>query len=205
MVSHCIRPDVGCVGAKLFYSNDTIQHGGVIIGIGQVAGHAHKYFPRSSAGYVDRLMHTQQMSAVTAACLLVERRIYNQVGGLNEKDLRIAFNDVDFCLRVHSRGYRNLFTPYACLYHHESISRGAEDTAEKQQRFLKEITFMLNQYDILGKGKLPNDLFYNPNLTGTHENFTINKDLQSVKDGLQEQQRKTNRAHYYLRSNSIHS
>ena len=204
MVSHCIRPDVGCVGAKLLYSNDTIQHGGVIIGIGQVAGHAHKYFPRSSTGYVDRLMHTQQMSAVTAACLLVERRIYNEVGGLNEKDLRIAFNDVDFCLRVHSRGYRNLFTPYACLYHHESISRGAEDTAEKQQRFLREITFMLNQYDVLGKGKLPNDLFYNPNLTGTHENFTINKDLQSVKDGLQEQQRKTNRAHYYLRSNSIY-
>ena len=197
MVSHCIRPDVGCVGAKLFYSNDTIQHGGVIIGIGEVAGHAHKYFPRSSAGYVDRLMHTQQMSAVTAACLLVERRIYKEVGGLNEEDLRIAFNDVDFCLRVHGRGYRNLFTPYACLYHHESISRGAEDTVEKQQRFLKEVNFMLNQYDVYGKGKLPNDLFYNPNLTGTHENFTLNKDLQNVKDGLREHQRKTSHAHFY--------
>lgn len=202
MVSHCIRPDVGCVGAKLLYSNDTIQHGGVIIGIGEVAGHAHKYFPRSSSGYVDRLMHTQQMSAVTAACLLVERRIYNEVGGLNEEDLRIAFNDVDFCLRIHSRGYRNLFTPYACLYHHESISRGAEDTAEKQQRFLKEINFMLNQYDVSSKGKLPSDLFYNPNLTGTHENFMINKDLQSVKDGIREHQRKTSHCRYYQRSSS---
>ena len=147
-------------------------------------------------------MHTQQMSAVTAACLLVERRIYNEVGGLNEKDLRIAFNDVDFCLRIHSRGYRNLFTPYACLYHHESISRGAEDTAEKQQRFLKEINFMLNQYDVSSKGKLPSDLFYNPNLTGTHENFMINKDLQSVKDGMREHQRKTSHCRYYQRSSS---
>ena len=150
-------------------------------------------------------MHTQQMSAITAACLLVERQIYDEVGGLNEKDLRIAFNDVDFCLRVHSRGYRNLFTPYACLYHHESISRGTEDTAEKQQRFLKEITFMLNQYDVLSKGKLPNDLFYNPNLTGTQENFTINKELDNVKDGLQAQQRKTSHAKYYLRRKSIQS
>ena len=202
MVSHCIRPDIGCVGAKLFYSNDTIQHGGVIIGIGEVAGHAHKYFPRSSSGYVDRLAHTQQMSAVTAACLLVRRHIYNKVGGLNEKDLRIAFNDVDFCLRIHSLGYRNIFTPYACLYHHESISRGTEDTSEKQQRFFKEISFMLSQYDVFNKGKLPNDLFYNPNLTGTHENFTINKDLDNVRDGLRERQRKTSQAHYYLRSKS---
>ena len=121
------------------------------------------------------------------------------------KILRIAFNDVDFCLRVHSRGYRNLFTPDAYLYHHESISRGTEDTAEKQQRFLKEITFMLNQYDVFNQGKLPTDLFYNPNLTGIHENFTINKELENVRDGLREQHRKTRQANYYLRNKSSQS
>ena len=197
MVSHACRPDVGCVGAKLFYSNDTIQHGGVIIGIGEVAGHAHKYFPRSSLGYTDRLSYTQQSSAVTAACLLVERSIYNEVGGLNEQDLKIAFNDVDFCLRIHARGYKNIFTPYAMLYHHESISRGAEDTPEKQQRFIKEVNFMLNQYDVSNKGKLPSDLFYNPNLTGTHENFSLNLDLNSVQTGIKQRQRLVKQCNYY--------
>lgn len=184
MVSHACRPDVGCVGAKLYYSNGLIQHGGVIIGIGQVAGHSHKYFPRESPGYVDRLQYAQQMTAVTAACLAVRREVYNKVGGLNEQDLTIAFNDVDFCLRVHARGYRNIFTPYAELYHHESISRGTEDSPEKQERFRKEINYMLNQYDIQKIGELPSDLFYNPNLTKTHENFEINKSLDSIKKGL---------------------
>ena len=200
MVSHAYRSDVGCVGAKLFYSNDTIQHGGVIIGIGEVAGHAHKYFSRTSLGYTDRLNYTQQFSAVTAACMLVKRAIYYEVGGLNEQDLRIAFNDVDFCLRVHSRGYRNIFTPYAMLYHHESISRGTEDTPEKQQRFLQEVKFMLNQYDISNAGKLPSDLFYNPNLTGTHENFSLNFDLDSVKVGIRQRQRLIKQRNYYLRT-----
>ena len=200
MVSHANRPDVGCVGAKLFYSNDTIQHGGVIIGIGEVAGHAHKYFPRSSLGYTDRLNYTQQSSAVTAACLLVKRSVYNEVGGLNEQDLSIAFNDVDFCLRVHARGYKNIFTPYAMLYHHESISRGTEDTIEKQQRFLKEVNFMLDQYDISDSKKLPSDLFYNPNLTGTHEDFTINLNLNSVQMGIKQRQRLVRQQHYYQRS-----
>ena len=200
MVSQAYRPDVGCVGAKLFYSNDTIQHGGVIIGIGEVAGHAHKYFPRFSLGYTDRLNYTQQLSAVTAACLLVRRSIYYEVGGLNEQDLRIAFNDVDFCLRVHARGYKNIFTPYATLYHHESISRGAEDTPEKQQRFLKEVKYMLNQYDVNNGGKLPTDLFYNPNLTGTHENFALNLDLESVKTGVKQRQRIVKQKNYYHHS-----
>ena len=197
MVSHTIRPDVGCVGAKLFYSNDTIQHGGVLIGIGEVAGHAHKYFPKSSSGYVDRLIHTQQMSAVTAACLLVRRELYEQVGGLNEKDLTIAFNDVDLCLRIHERGYRNIFTPHAQLYHHESISRGSENTPEKQMRFNKEVKYMLNQYAEKGKTKLPCDIFYNPNLTRDHENFTINKNLKSVKNGLDDRQRHHAHSTYY--------
>ena len=202
MASHAYRPDVGCVGAKLFYSNDTIQHGGVIIGIGEVAGHSHKYFPRTSLGYTDRLNYTQQSSAVTAACLLVKRSVFNEVGGLNEQDLRIAFNDVDFCLRVHSRGYKNIFTPYAMLYHHESISRGTEDTPQKQERFLKEVNFMLNQYDVSNQGKLPSDLFYNPNLTGTHENFSLNLDLNSVQTGIQQRRRLIEQRNYYRRTSS---
>ena len=184
LVSHTSRPDVGCVGAKLYYSNGTIQHGGVIIGIGQVAGHAHKYFPGDSPGYVDRLQYVQQMTAVTAACLAIRREIFNDVGGLNEQDLTIAFNDVDFCMRVHARGYRNIFTPYAELFHHESISRGAEDSPEKKERFKREINFMLNQYDIQSNGELPSDLFYNPNLTKIHENFSFNTSPESVKQGI---------------------
>jgi GT2 family glycosyltransferase len=142
MVSHAIRPDIGCVGAKLYYPNDTIQHGGIILGMGGVAGHFHKDFPRGHSGYFGRLITTQNLSAVTAACLLVRKSVYNQVGGLNEKDLKVAFNDVDLCLKVYERGYRNLWTPYAELYHHESMTRGQEDTPEKQLRFQYESAYM---------------------------------------------------------------
>jgi glycosyltransferase involved in cell wall biosynthesis len=202
MVSHACRPDIGCVGAKMYYSNGLIQHGGVLIGIGQVAGHAHKYFPRESPGYVDRLQYAQQMTAVTAACLAVRREVYNEVGGLNEKDLTIAFNDVDFCLRVHARGYRNIFTPYAELYHHESISRGQEDSPEKQERFKKEINYMLNQYDIQSIKELPCDLFYNPNLTKTHENFEINTSLESVRNGINLRSSFRRQRDYYQRNSN---
>ncbi|HEA1146475.1 TPA: glycosyltransferase family 2 protein, partial [Escherichia coli] len=125
MVSHCMRPEIGCVGAKLYYSNDTIQHGGVILGIGGVAGHSHKQYPRHHPGYFSRLLLTQNLSAVTAACLLIRKNIYEEVAGLDEENLHVAFNDVDFCLKVREAGYRNLWTPYAELYHYESISRGA--------------------------------------------------------------------------------
>ena len=197
MVSHACRTDVGCVGAKLFYSNDTIQHGGVVTGIGGVAGHAHKYFPKQSPGYVDRLQVTQQMAAVTAACLLVRRSIFNEVGGLNEQDLRIAFNDIDFCIRVHSRGYRNIFTPYAQLYHHESISRGAEDTKAKQERFQKEVLFMVNQHGDPKKNRLPTDPFYSPNLSQVHENFSINTDPNTVLEGVNFRSRNTCARSYF--------
>ena len=197
MVSHANRPDVGCVGAKLYYSNGLIQHGGVIIGIGQVAGHSHKYFPKNSPGYVDRLQYVQQLTAVTAACLAVRREVFNKVGGLNEKDLTVAFNDVDLCLRVHARGYRNIFTPYAELYHHESISRGAEDSPEKQERFRKEIKYMLNQYDIQNIEELPCDLFYNPNLTKAHENFEINTSIKSIIDGIKLRSNFRKQRYYY--------
>ena len=169
MVAHAIRPSIGCVGAKLLYKNNMVQHAGVILGIGGVAGHAHKYFDAESAGYFSRLHLTQNMSAVTAACLTVERRIYEAVGGLNETDLKVAFNDVDFCLGVRSLGYRNLWTPYAVLYHHESLSRGQEDTSEKQRRFTSEARFMQKKW---GKS-LMSDPAYNRNLTRSREDFSL--------------------------------
>ena len=169
MVSHVLRPEVGCVGAKLYYPNDTIQHAGVVLGIGGVAGHSHKYFHKSEPGYFTRLHLVQNMSAVTAACLLVRKSVFEEVGGLNEQDLTVAFNDVDFCLKVHTAGYRNLFTPWAELYHHESISRGEEDTPEKVARFNKESDYMKDKW----KKLLTNDTAYNPNLSNTHENFSL--------------------------------
>lgn len=169
MVSHAIRPDIGCVGAKLYYGNDTIQHAGIIMGIGGVAGHSHKHFARNHLGYFSRLVLTQNLSGVTAACLLVRREVYRQVGGLDEVNLKVAFNDVDFCLKVKEAGYRNLWTPYAELYHHESISRGQEDNPEKIARFNSEIEFMKTKWGNL----LANDVFYSQNLTKDREDFSI--------------------------------
>lgn len=169
MVSHACRPEIGCVGAKLYYPNDTVQHGGVILGIGGVAGHAHKYFSRNSPGYFSRLFLTQNMSAVTAACLVVRKSIFEEVGGLNETDLPVAFNDVDFCLKVGEAGYRNLWTPHAELYHHESISRGADNNSKKRARAHGEVTYMRNTW----AKKLDHDPAYNPNLTLVHEDFSL--------------------------------
>jgi len=169
MVSHVVRKEVGCVGAKLFYSDDTIQHAGVIVGLGGVAGHSHKHFPRQAAGYFNRLKLVQSLSAVTAACLLVRREIYDELGGLNEEDLKVAFNDVDFCLRVRESGYRNVWTPYAELYHHESISRGHEDTPEKVARFAKEVEYMKARWGNF----LVSDPYYSPHLTRAREDFSI--------------------------------
>ena len=169
MVSHAIRPEIGCVGAKLYYSNDKIQHAGVILGIGGVAGHAHKYFDKNHPGYFSRLYLTQNYSAVTAACLIVRKQMFLDVGGLNEQNLAVAFNDIDFCLKAQQAGYRNLFTPWAELYHHESISRGHEDTPEKVARFNREVIFMKQNWSKY----LKNDPYYNRNLTLEHENFGL--------------------------------
>ncbi len=169
MVSHSVREDVGCVGAKLYYSDGSIQHAGVILGLGGVAGHSHKRFPRDHPGYFGRLRLVQNLSAVTAACMLVRHSIFDQVGGFNEDDLSIAFNDVDFCIKVRELGYRNVWTPYAELFHHESASRGQEDTPEKMRRFAAEIQFMKDSWP----EALSRDPYYSPNLTLDREDFSI--------------------------------
>jgi len=170
MLEFSQRDDIGVVGAKLYYPNDTIQHAGVIIGIGGVAGHSHKGFPKESGGYFSRLSIIQNLSALTGACLMVKKNIYHEIGGLNSEKLKIAFNDVDFCLRIQEKGYLNLFTPYCEAYHHESISRGEEDNPLKIKRFNSEVEFMKKRHTkILAQG----DIFYNPNLTLEHEDFSI--------------------------------
>ena len=168
LLEHSQRPEVGAVGAKLYYPDDTVQHGGVIIGIGGIAGHAHKYAQRDDNGYFDRLLLIQNFSAVTAACLMVKKSLYEQVDGMDEEHLAIAFNDVDFCLRLREKGYLNVFTPYCELYHHESKTRGYEDTLEKQQRFAKEVAYMRKRHAVtLQNG----DPYYNPNLPLDREDF----------------------------------
>jgi len=169
MVSLCIQEGVGCVGAKLYYPNDTLQHAGVILGIKGVANHSHNKHPRHHDGYFGRLRVPQALSAVTAACLLVKKDLYLQAGGMNEEDLKVAFNDIDFCLKVRELGYRNVWTPYAELYHHESLSRGSEDTPEKKARFAKEVQYMKNKWG----PALLEDPYYSPNLTLDDEDFSL--------------------------------
>lgn len=170
MAGHAMRPDVGCVGARLWYPDDSLQHGGVILGIGGVAGHAHKFWPKGDPGYFGRAVSLQALSAVTAACLMIRRDVYMEVGGLDEK-MKVAFNDVDFCLRVREAGYRNVWTPFAEMYHHESASRGYEDNPEKVARFNSEVDFMKKRWG----DQLINDPFYSPNLTLEHEDFSYAK------------------------------
>ncbi len=169
MVSLAIRPDTGAVGAKLYYPDDTIQHAGVILGIMGVANHAYLNQPRTTLGQMGRAMLTQNYSAVTGACLAVEKRKFLEVGGLNESDLKVAFNDIDFCIKLLMAGYHNVWTPYAELYHYESASRGYEDTPEKQERFNNEVLYMLDKWQDF----LKNDPAYNLNLSLEVTNFDL--------------------------------
>lgn len=162
MLEHAQRPEVGVVGVRLLYPDNTIQHGGVIVGLGGVAGHAHLMNQAAHPGYFSRAALIQNLSAVTFACAMVRRQVFDEVGGLNEIDLKIAFNDVDFCLRAREAGYLVVYTPHAELYHHESKSRGYEDTPEKQARFHREVAYMQRRHaGILRMG----DPYYNPNLS----------------------------------------
>jgi GT2 family glycosyltransferase len=160
MVSQAVRPEVGAVGAMLYYADDTVQHAGAVLGIGGVASHVFKRHPSESTGYHWRMALTQELSAVTAACLLTRRDVWEKVGGLDES-FRVAYNDIDLCLRIRGAGYRVIWTPFARLYHLESASRGREDDPEKQARFNAEKARMVERWGEL----LVNDPFFNPNLS----------------------------------------
>ncbi len=168
MAGHAMRPEIGAVGAMLYYPNNTIQHAGVILGVGGVAAHAYCGQPKGHMGQMGRARLAQTLSAVTAACVLVRREVFDEVGGLDET-LRVAFNDIDFCLRVRKAGYRNLWTPFAELYHHESATRGYEDSPEKKARFQREVEQMITVWG----DALTHDPAYSPNLTLTGAPFEL--------------------------------
>lgn len=161
MLMYCQRPDIGVVGAKLYYPDNTIQHAGVVIGLAGFAGHIFHGASQQDLGYNGNLIHVQNLSAVTAACMMIKKKVFDELYGLNEKYV-VAFNDIDFCLRVREKGYLIVWTPFAELYHYESKSRGLEDTKEKIERFEKEIQLFQKDWNqILEEG----DPYYNPNLS----------------------------------------
>lgn len=175
MLEHAQRKEVGAVGCKLLYPNGKIQHAGVILGISGmrgkpgVAGHSHKHISNSARGYYGRPHVIHNLSAVTGACVMIRRNVFDEMGGFDE-NLGIAFNDVDLCLKMREKGYLAVYTPYSELYHYESLSRGYEDTPEKEDRFEKEFKYIRGKWSkIIDKG----DPYYNPNLTLVREDFTI--------------------------------
>ena len=169
LTANCQRRDVGIVGARLYYPDDTIQHAGIVIGIGGVAGALFVGMPRMFTGYLHKAAIQQDLSAVTAACMMVKRSVYEELGGL-EEELKVAFNDVDFCLRAREKGYLVVYDPNVELYHFESKSRGTEDSKEKVRRFQNEIEYMRSHWlELLKKG----DPMYNPNLTLTKWDYSL--------------------------------
>lgn len=165
------RPDVGAVGAKLYYPDKTIQHAGIVIGLGahRTAGHTHYKVNYENVGYMGRLCYAQDVTAVTGACLLVKKELYDRLGGLDES-FAVALNDVDFCLRLREEGYLNVFNPYCELYHFESNSRGLDDRDEKAERYDRESAHFREKWkEALSKG----DPYYNPNFSLDYSDFTL--------------------------------
>jgi O-antigen biosynthesis protein len=168
MVSHALRPGVGAVGARLWYPDHTLQHAGMVL-VGGVARHIHKHLPAGQAGFNGRAVLTQNFSAVTGACLVVKKALFEHMGGLNDQELAVGFNDVDFCLKLVEAGYRNVWTPYAELIHHESATRGQDNSPEKQRRAEKELRYMRTRWG----DKLHIDPAYNPNLSDGHDDMSL--------------------------------
>ncbi len=168
MVAHALRPGVGAVGARLWYPDMKLQHAGIVLA-GGVARHVHKFLPAGESGFNDRAVLTQNFSAITGACMVVKKSLFESVGGFNEIELAIGFNDVDFCLRLVEAGYRNVWTPQAELFHHESATRGQDDAPDKQRRAEKEYRFMRERWG----EKMEIDPAYNPNLTSGHDDFSL--------------------------------
>ncbi len=174
LLEHSQRETVGAVGGKLFYPDGSIQHAGIIIGIGGFAGHSHRFFKGDDPGYYHRLMSVQNISAVTGALMMVKTKLYHELGGMVEEEFAVALNDVDFCLRLRRRGYLNIFTPYCQAIHHESATRGYEETSAKKKRFSIEIREFKNKWKAeIERG----DPYYNRNLTLNREDFSIKRGL----------------------------
>ena len=172
MLDVCMRDDVGIVGVSLFYPDHTVQHAGVVVGFGGIAGHTFIGKPMGDTGYMFRLVATQDYSAVTAACMMVKKSLFDEVGGLTE-EFKVAFNDIDFCMKVRKTNHLVVYTPHVKFYHYESKSRGLEDTPEKVERFGREIREFQNRWgEILEKG----DPYYNPNLRLDRSDFAIRID-----------------------------
>lgn len=172
MLGVCQRPEVGAVGAKLLYPDGTIQHAGTVIGIGGIAGHMFVNMPGGRSGYLHKASLMLDYSAVTAACMMMKRSLFEQLGGFEER-LSVAFNDVDLCLRANEAGNLVVYDPYACLRHYESKSRGAEDSPEKVRRFQEEIEFMRTRWEKLLKA---GDPYYNKNLSLSKWNYSLRAD-----------------------------
>ena len=177
MVSNLQRPQIGAVGAKLYYPDNTVQHAGIIIGIGGIAGHAFLGLARGRSGYLHKASLQMNVSAVTAACMMMKKEVFEEVGGF-EEELSVAFNDVDLCLRIGKAGYKIVYNPHVELYHYESKSRGAEDDEKKVRRFQSEIEFMRSRWIGLLKA---GDPCYNPNLTLASWNYGLRADGRGVK------------------------
>jgi GT2 family glycosyltransferase len=169
MVALVVRPEVGCVGAKLLYPDRHIQHAGVYLGLGGLATHGFHLVEKDAPGQLNRLRTLQNVSAVTAACLLIRKRVFEEVGGLDEKELPVTLNDVDLCLKVRSAGYRNLWTPFAELVHHASVSRGRDYSPAKAKRMTHERSVVYARWG----AHLSCDPYYSPNLTGDREDFSV--------------------------------
>lgn len=169
MVGWAVQPDIGCVGAKLLYGDDTVQHAGVVLGVDSVAGHAHRHVSRFDAGYMGRAQQVQNFSAVTGAVMVVEKQLFLVVDGFDEKDLPVAYNDVDFCLRIQKMGFRNVWTPFAELYHHEGKTRGLNVSKDKILQLASEAKVMRSRW----AAEIANDPFYSPNLSLNDGNFNL--------------------------------
>jgi GT2 family glycosyltransferase len=169
MMRYAVRPEIGAVGAKLLYSDGTIQHAGVVVGIGDAAGHAHRNLPAEETGYFCQTHAAQYVSAVTGACLLVEKRKFFAAGGLDEERLPIAFNDVDLCLKLERGGWRNIYVPHAVLIHHESESRPKDHEPSQIGRYRRELKVFQERWD----SKNYDDPLLNPNLDRSSETFVI--------------------------------
>lgn len=183
MVEHIQREEAGAVGAKLLYPNGKIQHAGVVLGAGKfkdkpcgVAGHSHKYFPQGSHGYFEQIDVIRDYSAVTAACMLTKRDLFLKLGGFDAENFAVAWNDVDYCLRLRKKGYLIVYTPYARLYHYESVSRGSDEKGEKLERFYRETEKMYERWgDVLAR-----DPYYNPNLSLEDESWRIKEKAKKI-------------------------